>query len=50
MSWIGGSSKRMIPDGSSTFALMSSRMSLRPELKVSQLINPRSTSSKRLNA
>ncbi len=50
MSWIGGSSKRISPGGSSTFALMISRMSLRPELNVSQSIRPCSTSSKRLNA
>ena len=49
-SWTGGSSKRMSPGGSSTFALMISRMSLRPELKVSQSRRPGSTSSKRLSA
>ena len=41
---------RMIPGGSSTFALMISSVDPRPERYVSQSLRPFSTSSNRLSA
>ena len=48
--WSGGSSKMNTPDGSSIFALISSRMLLSAELKVMGSLRAASQSSKRVTA